>query len=68
MKRIVLFLAVNVLAVITISILQVLGLRGYLTQNRIDYPTLLGFASSGAWWRSSGSAVGIIAVRNGCRW
>jgi heat shock protein HtpX len=44
MKRIVLFLAVNVLVVITISILvQILGLRGYLTQNGIDYPTLLGF-------------------------
>ena len=44
MKRIVLFLAVNVLVVVTISILvEILGLRGYLTQNGIDYPTLLGF-------------------------
>ncbi len=44
MKRIVLFLAVNVLVVITISILvEILGLRGYLTQNGIDYSTLLGF-------------------------
>jgi heat shock protein HtpX len=44
MKRIVLFLAVNVLVVVTISILvEVLGLRHYLTQNGIDYSTLLGF-------------------------
>jgi heat shock protein HtpX len=43
-KRIALFLAVNVLVVITISIiLNVLGVRPYLTERGIDYQALLVF-------------------------
>ena len=41
-KRIVLFLAVNVLVVVTISILlNILGIRPYLTAHGIDYRSLL---------------------------
>src|SRR5689334_21975551 len=44
LKRIVLFLAVNVLVVTTISILlHVLGVRQYLTQRGLDYNSLLAF-------------------------
>src|SRR5215467_12523796 len=43
-KRIVLFLAVNILVVTTISILlNVLGVRPYLTARGIDYRSLLVF-------------------------
>ncbi|MCW5889489.1 MAG: protease HtpX [bacterium] len=43
-KRIVLFLAVNLLVMITISvILNVLGIRPYLTAQGIDYNSLLAF-------------------------
>jgi heat shock protein HtpX len=44
MKRIVLFLAVNLLVVLTISILlNVLGIRPYLTAQGLDYQALLAF-------------------------
>jgi heat shock protein HtpX len=44
LKRIVLFLAVNFLVVVTISILlNVLGVRPYLTERGIDYSALLAF-------------------------
>jgi heat shock protein HtpX len=44
LKRIVLFLAVNFLVVVTISILlNVLGIRPYLTERGIDYSSLLAF-------------------------
>jgi heat shock protein HtpX len=43
-KRILLFLAVNFLVVITISVLlQVLGIRPYLQANGIDYGSLMAF-------------------------
>ena len=43
-KRIVLFLAVNFLVVITISILlSVLGIQPYLQKNGIDYGSLMAF-------------------------
>lgn len=43
-KRIFLFIAVNILVMITISItLNVLGIRPYLDANGIDYPALLAF-------------------------
>jgi heat shock protein HtpX len=43
-RRVLLFLAVNFLVMITISvILNVLGIRPYLTANGIDYNALLGF-------------------------
>src|SRR5512139_2946564 len=43
-RRVVLFLAVNFLVIITISvILNVLGIRPYLTESGIDYEALLGF-------------------------
>jgi len=43
-KRIVLFLLTNILVVVTISILlNVLGIRPYLTAQGIDYGALLGF-------------------------
>ncbi len=45
-KRIFLFLAVNILVVLTISIsLQVLGIRPYLDSNGIDYTSLLAFCA-----------------------
>ena len=44
LKRIVLFLAVNFLVIVTISILlNVLGIQPYLTQRGIDYRALLAF-------------------------
>lgn len=43
-RRVLLFLAVNFLVMITISvILNVLGIRPYLTANGIDYEALMGF-------------------------
>ena len=43
-RRVLLFIAVNFLVMITISvILNVLGIRPYLTENGIDYESLLAF-------------------------
>lgn len=46
MKRIFLFIAVNILVLLTISItLNVLGIRPYLTENGIDFGSLLAFCA-----------------------
>lgn len=56
-KRIVLFLLTNVLVVLTVSVLlQVLGLRPYLTARGIDYQALLGFCLV---WGMAGSFVSL---------
>jgi heat shock protein HtpX len=44
MRRIVLFMAVNLLVVTTISIvLQLLGVHGYMTARGLDYQALMVF-------------------------
>jgi len=56
-KRIVLFLAVNFLVVITVSVLlNVLGVRPYLTHRGIDYRALLAFCLV---WGMSGAFISL---------
>ena len=56
-KRIVLFLAVNFLVVITVSVLlNVLGVRPYLTHRGIDYRALLAFCLI---WGMSGAFISL---------
>lgn len=56
-KRVVLFLAVNVLVVLTISvIMSVLGVRPYLSQQGIDYQSLLIFCLI---WGMGGSFISL---------
>src|SRR5690349_25114179 len=56
-KRIVLFLAVNFLVVITVSVLlNVLGVRPYLTHRGIDYRALLAFCVV---WGMSGAFISL---------
>ena len=44
MKRVFLFIAVNILVVVTISlVLNLFGIRPYLTAHRIDYQALMIF-------------------------
>ncbi len=60
-KRIVLFLAVNLLVVVTISILvSVLGLRPYLTRTGIDYPALMAFCLV---WGMGGAVISLALSR-----
>ena len=60
-KRIVLFLAVNILVVLTISILlNVLGIRPYLTAQGIDYGNLLAFCLV---WGMGGAFVSLALSR-----
>jgi heat shock protein HtpX len=50
MKRIMLFMAVNVLVVVTISIvLNLLGVRPYMTSHGIDMQSLASSVWCGAW-------------------
>jgi heat shock protein HtpX len=60
-KRIFLFLLVNVLVVLTISVLvQVLGIRPYLTAQGIDYGALMGFCLV---WGMGGAFVSLALSR-----
>jgi heat shock protein HtpX len=60
-KRIVLFLAVNVLVVVTISILlNILGIRPYLTAQGLDYGSLLAFCLV---WGMAGSFISLALSR-----
>jgi heat shock protein HtpX len=60
-KRIVLFLAVNVLVVLTISILlNILGIRPYLTAQGLDYGSLLAFCLV---WGMAGSFISLALSR-----
>ncbi len=66
MKRISLFLAVNVLVIATISItLELLGVHGYLTQNGIDYRALLVFCLA---WGMGGSLISLALSRVLAKW
>lgn len=65
-KRILLFLAVNFLVVITISvILNVLGIRPYLTAQGIDYNSLLVFCLV---WGMGGAFISLLMSRAIAKW
>lgn len=66
MKRIILFLLTNVLVIVTLSILvEVLGLRGGITQAGIDYPTLIGFCLV---WGMGGAFISLAMSRMSAKW
>ena len=66
MKRIFLFLAVNFLVVITISlILNVLGIRPYLTANGINYNSLMAFCFI---WGMGGALFSLASSRLMAKW
>jgi heat shock protein HtpX len=66
MKRIFLFLALNFVIVITLSvILQVLGIRPYLTANGIDYSALMGFCLV---WGMGGAMISLALSRVMAKW
>ena len=66
LKRVFLFLAVNFLVVVTISILlQVLGIRPYLTARGIDYRALLGFCLV---WGMGGAFISLGLSRVMAKW
>jgi heat shock protein HtpX len=66
LKRIVLFLAVNFLVVVTISILlSVLGIRPYLTSQGIDYGQLLAFCLV---WGMGGAFISLGLSRVMAKW
>lgn len=65
-KRIFLFFAVNILVLITISIvLQVLGVRPYLTANGIDYEMLMYFCLV---WGMGGAFISLALSRIMAKW
>ncbi len=65
-KRIVLFLAVNLLVLVTISItLQLLGVGPYLTARGIDYPTLMAFCLV---WGMGGAFISLGLSRVIAKW
>jgi heat shock protein HtpX len=66
LKRIFLFLATNILIVTTISILlNVLGVRPYLTSSGIDYEALLAFCLV---WGFAGSFISLAISRIMAKW
>ncbi len=66
MKRIFLFMAVNLLVVVTISIvLQVLGVHGYMTARGIDYSALLVFCLV---WGMGGAFISLALSRIMAKW
>jgi heat shock protein HtpX len=66
MKRIFLFMAVNVLVMITISILlQVLGIGPYLTAYGIDYASLAAFCLV---WGMGGAFISLMLSRMMAKW
>jgi len=65
-KRVLLFVAVNVLVVTTISIvLQVLGVRPYLTAHGIDYRALMAFCLV---WGMGGAFISLGLSRMTAKW
>jgi heat shock protein HtpX len=65
-KRIVLFLALNILVVFTISVLlQVLGIGPYITQYGIDYVTLMEFCLV---WGMGGAFISLALSRVMAKW
>jgi heat shock protein HtpX len=66
LKRVALFLAVNILVVLTISILlNVLGVRPYLTERGIDYQALLVFCLV---WGMGGAFISLGLSRIMAKW
>src|SRR4051794_33069246 len=66
MKRIVLFLALNFVVMITISvILSVLGIRGYITSAGIDYSQLMAFCLV---WGMGGAFISLALSRVMAKW
>jgi heat shock protein HtpX len=66
LKRIGLFMAVNILVVITISlILNVLGVKPYLTQRGIDYSSLIVFCLI---WGMGGAFISLALSRQMAKW
>lgn len=65
-KRIALFMAVNILVVATISIvLSLLGVGPYLTQQGIDYPSLMAFCLV---WGFGGAFISLALSRIMAKW
>lgn len=65
-KRIFLFMAVNFLVIVTISVLMnVLGVRPYLTQRGIDYESLLIFS---VLWGMGGAFISLALSRQMAKW
>lgn len=66
MKRIVLFMAVNLLVVLTISIvLQLLGVHGYMTARGLDYRALMIFCLV---WGMGGAFISLSLSRIMAKW
>jgi len=66
LKRIVLFLAVNFLVIVTISILlNVLGIRPYLSEQGIDYGQLMAFCLV---WGMGGAFISLALSRIMAKW
>lgn len=65
-KRIALFAMVNILVMVTISIvINLLGLRGGVTAYGIDYPTLMGFCLV---WGMGGAFISLLLSRQMAKW
>lgn len=65
-KRILLFLATNILVIATISIVtNLLGLHGYLTAHGIDYLSLAIFC---AIWGSAGAFISLLMSKTMAKW
>lgn len=65
-KRLFLFFAVNILVVMTLSVVtQVLGIRPYLTAHGIDYRALLGFCLV---WGMGGAFISLALSRVMAKW
>ncbi len=66
LKRIILFMAVNMLVVLTISlVLNILGVRPYLTVHGIDYQSLMAFCLI---WGMGGALISLALSRVMAKW
>lgn len=66
MKRVFLFMAVNLLVVVTLSIvLNLLGVRGYMTAHGIDYGALMAFCLV---WGMGGAFISLLLSRVMAKW